>query len=72
MDAFTTFDVVVNHEEQYSVWPSELPLPAGWSAEGTTGSRQDCLDRIERIWPDIRPRSLRESVALRRAGQEVR
>ncbi|MDI5965439.1 MbtH family NRPS accessory protein [Streptomyces sp. SL13] len=72
MDAFTTFDVVVNDEEQYSLWPAGVPLPNGWTAEGTTGSEERCLERIEAIWPDIRPRSLRESVERRRAEEGVR
>ncbi|HEY9287015.1 MAG TPA: MbtH family protein [Candidatus Dormibacteraeota bacterium] len=42
--------VVKNHEGQYSVWPSYRPLPLGWRAEGTQGSRELCLDRIEEIW----------------------
>ena len=52
--------VVVNDEEQYSIWPRERPLPAGWSAEGTRGSEEDCIEHIERVWVDMRPRSLRD------------
>jgi MbtH protein len=55
--------VVVNHEEQYSIWPAESALPAGWRAEGTTGSKQECLDHIERVWTDMRPLSLRRRMA---------
>ncbi|EWC62841.1 MbtH-like protein [Actinokineospora spheciospongiae] len=55
----TAFHVVVNGEEQYSVWEDGLALPAGWRAEGFTGPRQDCLDHIERVWTDMRPASLR-------------
>ncbi|MFJ9107686.1 MbtH family protein [Streptomyces sp. NPDC102283] len=51
--------VVVNDEEQYSLWPVDRPLPAGWRAEGSTGTRQECLDRIEAIWTDLRPLSAR-------------
>lgn len=51
--------VVVNHEEQYSIWPVDTPLPAGWRAEGTTGTEQECLDHIERVWTDMRPLSAR-------------
>lgn len=51
--------IVVNDEEQYSVWPADRPLPAGWRAEGTTGSKRQCLDRIDQIWTDMRPLSLR-------------
>jgi MbtH protein len=55
--------VVVNHEEQYSIWPAGSALPAGWRAEGTSGTRQDCLDHIERVWTDMRPLSLRQRMA---------
>jgi MbtH protein len=54
-----SFDVVVNHEEQYSIWPRDRELPAGWRLEGTSGNRQECLDHIGRVWTDMRPLSLR-------------
>ncbi len=57
------FLVVVNNEEQYSVWFADRPLPLGWRAEGTSGTRQDCLDHIARVWTDLRPRSVREHLA---------
>lgn len=52
--------VVVNHEEQYSIWPADRGLPAGWEQVGEPGPRQECLDRIEELWTDMRPKSLRE------------
>jgi MbtH protein len=55
----TTFAVVMNDEEQYSVWPAERELPAGWSTVGWTGTRRECLDHIDEIWTDMRPRSVR-------------
>jgi MbtH protein len=55
------FLVVVNDEEQYSIWPADRPLPLGWRGDGTVGSRQECLDHIERVWTDLRPLSLRRS-----------
>ncbi|MFV0126205.1 MbtH family protein [Streptomyces sp. HMX112] len=54
-----TYQVVVNHEEQYSVWPTGRGVPDGWRSEGTTGTREECLDRIERVWVDMRPLSVR-------------
>jgi MbtH protein len=54
-----TFTVVVNDEEQYSVWPADRPLPAGWRDAGKTGSKQDCLAHIDEVWTDMRPASLR-------------
>ena len=55
--------VVVNGEEQYSVWPAERELAAGWTAEGTTGTREACLEHIGRVWTDMRPLSLRTKMA---------
>jgi MbtH protein len=54
------YAVVVNEEGFYSVWAVDRPLPAGWSNEGTTGTEAACLDRIEQVWTDMRPRSIRE------------
>lgn len=53
------FRVVVNHEEQYSIWPTYKQLPLGWTEVGVTGSREDCLAHIEQVWTDIRPLSVR-------------
>lgn len=54
-----TFQVVVNHEEQFSIWPGFKEIPAGWTAVGVTGSKQECLAHIDRHWTDMRPLSLR-------------
>lgn len=54
--------VVVNHEQQYSIWPTPTP-PAGWTVVGPPASREQCLDRIEQLWTDMRPLSLREFMA---------
>ncbi|MEU3265833.1 MULTISPECIES: MbtH family protein [Streptomyces] len=53
------FDVVVNLEGQYSIWLAGRPIPEGWSAVGFSGAKADCLSRIEELWTDMRPRSLR-------------
>lgn len=55
--------VVVNHEEQYSLWPAFKEIPAGWTPTGPRGKRQVCLDWIEEVWTDMRPKSLREAMA---------
>jgi len=55
-----TFTVVVNHEEQYSIWPTFKDIPSGWTAVGVTGSKKECLDHIEQVWTDMRPLSLRK------------
>lgn len=54
-----TYLVVSNDEEQYSIWWADRPLPAGWRAEGTEGTQEACLARIEDVWTDMRPLSLR-------------
>ncbi|OXM45342.1 MbtH family protein [Amycolatopsis alba] len=54
--------VVVNDEEQYSIWPSDRDLPAGWRAEGERGGREECLARIAEVWTDMRPLSLRRQL----------
>jgi MbtH protein len=56
------FFVVVNDEEQYSIWPSDREIPAGWNAVGSPRSRADCLAWIEQNWTDMRPKSLREAM----------
>jgi MbtH protein len=53
------FQVVVNHEEQYSIWPVGRALPAGWRDAGFTASRAACLAHIETVWTDMRPASVR-------------
>jgi MbtH protein len=63
MDAFTEFTVVVNDEEQYSIWPVDLDMPAGWRTAGRTGSKEECVNYIDEIWTDIRPLSVRAALA---------
>ncbi|QLH25621.1 MbtH family NRPS accessory protein [Streptomyces sp. Rer75] len=60
------YRVVVNDEEQFSVWPGDRDLPAGWHEEGTRGDRETCLAHIDRVWTDMRPRSLREALVRTR------
>ncbi|HEY2498364.1 MAG TPA: MbtH family protein [Candidatus Angelobacter sp.] len=50
--------VLVNEEQQYSLWPAFRDIPAGWSAVGPRGKRKECLSWIETNWTDMRPRSL--------------
>jgi MbtH protein len=61
-DDDTIYDVVVNHEEQYSIWPAHREKPLGWSNGGKTGTKQECLDYIKEIWTDMRPLSLRKKM----------
>ncbi|MET8131783.1 MULTISPECIES: MbtH family NRPS accessory protein [unclassified Streptomyces] len=53
------YAVVLNEEEQYSIWDVSLPIPGGWHAEGFSGGKEDCLAHIEEVWTDMRPRSVR-------------
>jgi MbtH protein len=55
--------VVRNDEEQYSIWRADRELPPGWYAEGTGGTKQECLDHIAVVWTDMRPLSLRRHLA---------
>jgi MbtH protein len=55
-----TYKVVVNHEEQYSIWPADRTNPAGWTDVGKTGLKAECLAYIEEVWTDMRPLSLRK------------
>jgi MbtH protein len=54
-----TYLVVINHEDQHSVWPESRAVPAGWRAVGFSGTRDECLAHIAIIWTDIRPASVR-------------
>ena len=51
--------VVLNDEEQYSIWRADAEVPDGWRAEGTRGTREECLAHIDEVWTDMRPLSLR-------------
>ncbi len=53
--------VVVNHEEQYSIWPADRHVPDGWRDAGRSGTKAECLAYIEAVWTDMRPRRVRES-----------
>ena len=52
--------VVINHEEQYSIWPADRAPALGWHEAGFRGTRQACLDHIAAVWTDMRPRSSRQ------------
>jgi MbtH protein len=62
------YAVVVNDEEQYSIWPQRRDLPAGWRSDGFTGSEEECLAHIEETWTDMRPVSLRRWMDERERG----
>ncbi|HVG17889.1 MAG TPA: MbtH family protein [Blastocatellia bacterium] len=59
----TIYNVVVNHEEQYSIWPADRENAPGWTSVGKTGSKAECLAYIKEVWTDMRPLSLRKKMA---------
>jgi MbtH protein len=58
-EEFTTYKVVMNHEEQYSIWPSDRENPLGWSDAGKSGTKAECLAFIKEVWTEMRPLSVR-------------
>ena len=54
--------VVMNHEEQSSIWPADRDLPLGWRNTGKTGTKDECLAHIDEVWTDMRPLSLRRAM----------
>lgn len=56
------YKVVINHEEQYSIWPADRDLPLGWNEAGKSGTKEECLAHIEAVWTDMRPLSLRQKM----------
>ena len=56
----TVYKVVINHEEQYSIWPEDRENPLGWNDVGKSGTKEECLNYIEEVWTDMRPLSLRK------------
>lgn len=66
----TIYNVVVNHEEQYSIWPVYRQPPLGWKTVDKSGLKDECLAYIKEVWTDMRPLSLRkrmEEIAQKRA-----
>lgn len=61
-DDTTQYKVVLNHEEQYSIWPLERPNPLGWRDAGKSGFKPECLSYIKEVWTDMRPLSLRKQM----------
>jgi len=62
-----TYKVVVNDEEQYSIWPSGREIPLGWRATEFEGKKDACLAYIEEVWTDMRPLSLRRAMDASKA-----
>ncbi len=66
----TIYMAVVNDEEQYSIWPADREPPLGWREAGKHGLKAEVLAWIEEVWTDMRPRSLRDRMQDRQAGDE--
>ncbi|HEY2973280.1 MAG TPA: MbtH family protein [Pyrinomonadaceae bacterium] len=58
----TICKVVVNHEEQYSIWPADKENALGWTDAGKSGTKAECLAHIKEVWTDMRPLSLRKKM----------
>ena len=65
----TIYKVVLNHEEQYSIWPAHRENAPGWRDSGTQGSKLECLEFIKTVWTDMRPLSLRKAMESAAANQ---
>lgn len=61
-DLSETYDVVINNEEQYSIWSTNRDIPSGWRKANFQGDRQACLQYISEVWTDMRPKSLRDQM----------
>jgi len=58
----TIYKVVVNHEDQYSIWPADRENPLGWRDAGKVGAKTECLAYVKEVWTDMRPLSLRKKM----------
>jgi MbtH protein len=67
----TIYKVVVNHEEQYSIWPVDRENALGWTDEGKSGTKEECLAHIKEVWTDMRPLSLRKKMEKMAQNKKV-
>ncbi|MBT2369828.1 MbtH family NRPS accessory protein [Streptomyces sp. ISL-10] len=61
----TTYQVLVNHEEQYALYPTAHRLPDGWTPIGFSGTEDACAAHVDAHWTDMRPRSVRTAATTR-------
>jgi MbtH protein len=71
-DDTITYIVVMNDEEQFSIWPKRKAIPRGWRAVGTEGPKAECLRYIDEVWTDMRPLSLRRQMEADLRGSAKR
>ena len=69
IDDDTLYLVVVNHEEQYSIWQASKPVPLGWKQAGKKGTKDECLAYIKEVWTDMRPLSIRNTGSVDEGAQ---
>jgi MbtH protein len=67
----TIYKVVVNHEEQYSIWPAIRENPLGWRDAGKSGFKEECLAYIKEVWTDMRPLGLREKMEKDARNEQI-
>ena len=67
----TIYKAVVNHEEQYSIWPAHRENPLGWGDTGKSGSKAECLEYIKEVWTDMRPLSLCQQMEPQRGTEST-
>ena len=65
------YQVVVNHEEQYSIWPTQKQVPHGWQVVGKSGTKPECLEYIGKVWVDMTPLSLRKTKAPSKSTESL-
>jgi uncharacterized protein YbdZ (MbtH family) len=70
-DERTPYVVVINDDEQYSIWRRDRPLPAGWREVGFEAGRTECLAHIEQVWTDMRPLTVRRALSSAKAHVEI-
>ena len=68
-DETRIYTVVINHEEQYSIWPADRENPLGWRDAGKSGPKSECLAYIKEVWTDMRPLSLRKKMAAQATSE---
>jgi len=64
------YKVVMNDEEQYSIWPADRPAPLGWQDAGMVGPKAACLEHVDKVWTDMRPLSLRRALEAASRGDQ--
>ncbi|MGW4298351.1 MbtH family protein [Streptomyces sp. NPDC004646] len=68
-DGNELYKVVVNEEEQYSLWPDGQEAPLGWKPAGKTGTKEECMAYVKEVWTDMRPLSLRRKMEQMARGE---